>query len=143
MSPRAAEDRCVLVVEDSDDDFVALERVYLRVAPERRIVRARTYEEAVGWLTVAEREVSPAVVLADLKLGGWLGYEIIERLRDRPGAPPVVIMSGSRLPSDVDRCSRAGAAGYLVKPLSPDALAEQLRAFDARWFGEGSTRASA
>jgi CheY-like chemotaxis protein len=49
----------------------------------------------------------------------WLsGFELLERIRASEGlkAVPVLVMSGSSNPTDVERCYGAGANSYICKP---------------------------
>ncbi len=58
------------------------------------------------------------LVLLDLNLPRLSGIEVLERIRaneDLKGLP-VVVMSGSSDPLDVERCYRAGSNSYICKP---------------------------
>jgi two-component system, response regulator len=50
---------------------------------------------------------------------------------------PIVVLSGSQAPEDVDRCYMAGANGYLVKPGSPERLQEFAETLHTFWFDLG------
>lgn len=47
---------------------------------------------------------------------------------------PVVVLSSSKEPGDVDRAYDAGCNSYLVKPVAFDALQEMLVAFGKYWL---------
>lgn len=55
---------------------------------------------------------------------GRSGYEILRSLRRTEGAKdiPVVVISSKGQPTDIEWGKRQGAAEYLVKPYSADAL---------------------
>jgi response regulator NasT len=66
--------------------------------------------------------LAPAVVLMDVRMPDLDGIEATRRLMEQ-GPAFVVIVSGSREPSQVERAERAGAMDYVVKPLQ----AHQIR----------------
>jgi two-component system, chemotaxis family, response regulator Rcp1 len=58
------------------------------------------------------------LVLLDLNLPAISGFDILQRMRDeeRFREMPIVIMSGSSDPGEIDRCTRLGATTYIQKP---------------------------
>ena len=69
----------------------------------------------------------PDVVLLDLRLPGMSGLEALRRLRATKNCPPVVMLTTSDHERDLLEALRAGAAGYLLKDMEPDALVAALR----------------
>lgn len=68
------------------------------------------------------------LVLLDLSLGGRRGLDILRRLRQlRPGLP-VLVMSMHPEEEYAPAARAAGAAGYLMKGASPDAIATAVKA---------------
>jgi len=108
----------VLLVEDEShvaDSLVAL----LRDAGMETIACA-TAEEAM-------RAPPCDVVLADLKLPGTSGVDLLERLKERDRALPVVILTGHGTIADAVSAMRLGALDFLTKPIEPDVIVERLR----------------
>ena len=66
----------------------------------------------------------PAAVLLDLKLGGEHGLQFLRRLREdsRLNRIPVVVLTTSDDPRDIEACYRYGANGYVLKPGTYEAL---------------------
>jgi DNA-binding NarL/FixJ family response regulator len=108
----------VLIADDHRLFAEALEAI---LAGEERIDvvgRARDGKEAVG----LARSLEPDVILMDIAMPVMDGVEATKRIRrDRPRAC-VLMLTGSNSRADVDRCRRAGAAGYVTK----DRIASQL-----------------
>jgi DNA-binding response OmpR family regulator len=58
---------------------------------------------------------------------------VLEALRSRPDAPPVVVLSARTTDADIARARELGAADYVTKPFEPAALlAAVARALAAR-----------
>ena len=91
----------------------------------------------------------PDLVLLDLRLPGQDGHSILKRLKTDPdlGRVPVVILSSSQSPEDVDRAYRLHANAYVRKPVDLDTTADLLAALKRFWadhaiLPSGSTRPS-
>jgi two-component system, LuxR family, response regulator FixJ len=93
-------------------------------------IPAQTYPDGLALL-----DALPAIdvggagcVLADLRMPGLDGLELLHRLRARGFRRPVVIITGhGDIPTAV-RAMRAGAADFLEKPFDEDALLSVARA---------------
>lgn len=68
-------------------------------------------EEALEQLDV----VRPDLILMDISLPGMNGIEATRRLKELPGAPPVVIVTMYDDPEYREAALAAGADGYVVK----------------------------
>jgi DNA-binding response OmpR family regulator len=110
----------VLIVDDNPDILLVLE-TNLRPAG-FRIVKAGDGEMALR----AIEEDAPDVVLLDLMMPVLDGWGVLERLRGRPGSPPVIIMSAATSQTNVDRAYEMGAVGYITKPFSLAEMIEKI-----------------
>jgi DNA-binding NarL/FixJ family response regulator len=73
-------------------------------------------------------ELCPSVVLCDVQLQGEAGgFEILRRLRDRPGPPAVVLFISFDYPAFHQRALDLGAAGYLPKTAGIPEIVAALR----------------
>ncbi len=68
------------------------------------------------------KEISPDVVLTDLKMDGIDGIEFIESLPEAPFQPPVIVMTAYGTISSAVDAIKKGAFDYLTKPLEKDVL---------------------
>lgn len=103
------------IVEDSDEDYALLQRVFKADGSLRRWPDA---ESALAAFEDGEVFGELTTLLVDLNLPGIDGFELITRVRALPGgaAPLVCVLSSSGRPTDMRRAEEAGADGYLVKP---------------------------
>ncbi len=72
-------------------------------------------------------QLSPDVVLMDIRMPGTDGLTATETLRRRPGAPEVVILTTFDADEHVLRALRAGAAGFVLKDTPPAEIVEAVR----------------
>jgi DNA-binding response OmpR family regulator len=68
------------------------------------------------------------VVLLDVHVGPDSGIELMRRLRERGGAPPVVLVTGS---ARLDEETNAEADGVVAKPFRLEELLEVVRRLTA------------
>jgi signal transduction histidine kinase len=83
----------------------------------------------------AVRRVRPAAVLLDIRLPGIDGWAVLQALKAEPETRdiPVVVVS---ILDEQSRGAALGAAAYLVKPVSRDALLRALRAVGVTTEGD-------
>lgn len=135
------ENRPLLIVEDSDEDFEVTCWALQQAGFKGSIARAVRAEDALLRFRQLPRHPDwparqPRLVLLDLNLPGMNGKQLLEELRKTEPAPaiPIVILSTSNNPRDVAACYSLGAAGYLCKPLSLDLYVEKMRGLTRYWF---------
>ena len=104
----------ILVVDGSE---AARETLRTLLVPHcQRVATAASAIEANNLLS---RDSSIGLVLCDAVLPNGDAFDVLERARAIAGRPPaVVLVSPWFIPADAERAEAAGAAGYLVRPLS-------------------------
>ncbi len=113
----------ILCVEDNPYGRVVMNAILTELG--HRVDFAGSGEGAVE----AVARGSHDVVLMDITLAGFDGFEATRRIRALPGAGariPVIGISGRTATSDADAAIAAGMNAYLTKPVSPRTLAETL-----------------
>ncbi|MFG3349938.1 response regulator [Streptomyces sp. NPDC048018] len=71
--------------------------------------------------------LAPDVVLMDIRMPTVDGLTATERLRARPGAPEVVVLTTFHVDEQVLRALRAGAAGFVLKDTPPAEIVAAVR----------------
>ncbi|QSQ20258.1 response regulator [Pyxidicoccus parkwayensis] len=131
--------RPLLLVEDSDADAVALERIARRLPMSLPLVRVRDGESALEYLYQLgdyADAARPALVLLDLHMPGMGGREVLSRLKADPSLRriPIIIFSSSTEPRDVEGAYADGANCYLFKPEPGEQLEAAARALQSFWL---------
>jgi DNA-binding NtrC family response regulator len=102
------------------DDDSALRRAVATALADlgHRAVEAEGGEAALAWLA---RNKADAVLL-DLRMPGMDGLEVLRRIRARPDAPPVAVLTAVPTSANTIEAMRLGAADHLSKPIGREGL---------------------
>lgn len=137
--PRLRRAHPVLVVEDSDEDFETVVTAARMAGIGHAVHRAVSGDDCLLLLrgTPGLLPVQPALLLLDLNTPHGDGRYALEQMyaEARLRAIPVVVVSTSANPRDVDFCYTFGANAYHVKPVSHAEHLEVLRSVFAYWLG--------
>jgi CheY-like chemotaxis protein len=90
---------------------------------------------ATNFLEMLE-EISPDVILLDLKLKDTDGFQLLEQLQSSPKFQqiPIIVISGLAFEADKKRALALGAHKYLVKPINLNDLRQVLQEeVDCSW----------
>jgi len=115
----------VLIVDDEESMRLLIARILVS-GLKVEVTLAGTSEQA---LRLAGNYAYDAILL-DLLMPGIGGFEVLRALRRASPnvATPVVIVSVLSDQATKDRCMRAGASAYLVKPVERNGLVATVRA---------------
>lgn len=136
--------KMILMVEDSDEDYVALQRVFKKSNYDFQLKRTTNALQALDFL-LARGEYRqnfdsgvavPSLILLDLNLPGLDGRELLLQLKrdDRLKEIPVVILTTSNNPRDILYCYRNGANGYQIKSVGFDKFFASINSMIKYWF---------
>lgn len=77
----------------------------------------------------AARDVSPQIILLDLKMPGGSGIDLLKRFKNsgKTAHIPVIVISACTDPALLQQATQFGAEALFPKPLDLDALCEALR----------------
>jgi two-component system NarL family response regulator len=114
----------ILVVDDHPILREGLEAL-IHTQPDMRVVG----EAADGAQALAAyRQLSPDLVVMDLRLPGMSGVEALTAIRRHDAAARVVVLTSYDFDEDIHRALEAGARGYLLKDMRRSDLLDALRA---------------
>ena len=110
------------MVDDDDSMRAALYRL-LGVAG----FDPKVYASAEA-LLAEDADTQAVCVVADLKLPGLSGLDLLAAMRARREQVPLILITAHDVPGQREESVRRGAASYLVKPFSGTELLETVNA---------------
>ena len=124
----------ILLAEDNRGDTLLVQRAFRQLDAPYVLNVVEHGDAAVDYLagngTYADREryPLPALLLLDLKMPRRSGFEVMEWLQHQSDIElPVVILTSSTDPSEMQRAYQLGAKSYILKPLTLDMLLPLLK----------------
>ncbi|MBH8572236.1 response regulator [Nostocaceae cyanobacterium CENA369] len=131
----------LLVVEDSNEDFEALQRFLRRSPIAIHTHRCVNGEQALAFLYRTGSYVEgdaprPGLIVLDLNLPGTDGREVLRRIKqdEKLNTIPVVVFTTSNNPKDIEVCYRYGVNSYIVKPIDFAQLKRDIEMLVEYWF---------
>jgi two-component system response regulator len=121
----------VLVVEDNADDRELLLRQLQKAGMAEQVRFISDGKEALRFLTMP---VPPGggeqliAIFLDLSLPSLPGLDLLRVLRGEPRfqLTPVIVMTSSNNPRDIEECRRLGVTSYVSKPVTFDAFSKAV-----------------
>jgi CheY-like chemotaxis protein len=124
----------ILLAEDNRGDTLLVQRAFRQLDAPYVLNVVEHGDAAVDYLagngTYADRDryPLPALLLLDLKMPRRSGFEVMEWLQHQSDIElPVVILTSSTDPSEMQRAYQLGAKSYILKPLTLDMLLPLLK----------------
>ena len=129
----------IIAVDDDDVDAFVLKRAFARSRGDVDFEHMICGDDLMTYLSDSSRRAaarSPTVILLDINMPGMDGFEVLRKLRSGVATRtiPVVMVTTSDMPADIDRAYREGANSYYVKPSSVEELGKFVASFDQYWF---------
>ena len=133
----------LLIVEDNDEDFEATRRALEKIGAAVTLTRCIDGDDALDRLRRRGAYLEqgsirpPSLILLDLNLPAMDGREVLAEIKrdETLKSIPVVILTTSSNPKDIEICYRHGANSYLIKPVNLQQFMHMLRLLCAYWFG--------
>ena len=127
----------ILLAEDDSTDADFFRRALSGLDSPPELTWCKNGTEAYERLSSFTTNTSlPRLAILDIKMPGMNGLELLEKLKsdERTRDLPVLIMSSSDEPQDINRAYDHGANGYLVKPNRFQDLRELVGSINYFWI---------
>src|SRR4051812_8771064 len=137
----------ILLVDDSQDDVFFMKRVFKKAALPYVLHAVKDGEEAIDYLSgtgpYADRAAYslPALIFLDIKMPRRNGHEVLQWIRAKLGyhTLPIVMLTSSAHPTDIESAYRSGANSYLIKPVDSRQLDELVPSVTKYWLETNTT----
>ena len=132
----------VLLVEDNPYDAELTIRALKKQHLANKLFHVQDGAEALDFLFARGNyegrriDISPKVVLLDLKLPKVNGLEVLRAMKNDPNlrSIPVVMVTSSAEDPDIRAAYDLGANGYVIKPVHFDAFIEAMSKVGVYWL---------
>ncbi|SLM32458.1 FOG: CheY-like receiver [Desulfamplus magnetovallimortis] len=132
----------ILIVEDSEEDYFTILRAFKKAGLRNSFVRCKDGDEALDYLFCRREFIDPgkaprpSIVLLDLNMPGTDGREVLKEIKNTPRLRkiPVVVMTTSSCPDDINRSYDQGANSYISKPIGFEAYIKAVEKIADYWF---------
>ena len=128
----------VLLVEDSPQDVFFFEHAIKKVSLHAELKVCRDGDETQQYLSeILETGLLPDLVLLDLNLPRVSGREVLAWIREQAAlrTVPVLVLTTSDDPNDVQEVYRLGGNCFIPKPAGMRDFIHVLRGIQQFWFG--------
>jgi len=143
MDSTENEAKCILQIEDDENDVFLLQHVFQEAEITNPVHVARDGQMAIDYLAgvgeFADRQKHPmpCLVLLDLNMPKLNGLEVLAWIRQQPNLRHlvVVLFSASSMPKDVAKAYELGANSYIQKPSDFHQSKELAQLLKGWWLG--------
>ena len=132
----------ILLIEDNPDDVELTRIAFAEAGVDRQMVVVRDGAEALDYLFARGRHAGregadlPAIVLLDLNLPKVDGREVLQAIRGdaRTRALPVVVLTTSDEPFDIEATYALGVNSYIRKPVDFEQFVAVVKQIGLYWL---------
>lgn len=131
----------VLLVEDDLNDIFLVKRAFKMARIQNPLQVVTDGQEAINYLQGADKYADrdtfplPKLMVMDIKMPRKTGFEVLEWVKQNPvlRRVPVVIVSSSDNPTDINHAYELGANAYMVKPMDYRAVEHLFHSITHYW----------
>jgi CheY-like chemotaxis protein len=118
----------ILLAEDDDGHARLIERNLKRAGFVNQVVRARDGQEALDLARGGHPSDSQFLLLLDINMPRIDGVEVLRQMKADPRTAkvPVIMLTTTDDPREVERCYQYGCSVYITKPVRYEDFVEAL-----------------
>jgi CheY-like chemotaxis protein len=127
----------VIFAEDDDEDWLLIEEALEECANAHNPVdiQVERVKDGVALMERLNSGINPNLIMLDLRMPKKDGSEALREIRQNHKTKhlPVIVMTTSRLDTDIFRAYCDGASSYVVKPVTFELMAKALKDIHYYW----------
>jgi CheY-like chemotaxis protein len=120
----------IILAEDDDGHATLVERNLKRAGLDNGFIRLKDGQEALDYLLGPEPpQCESCILLLDIKMPRVDGIEVLRRLKGDPRTAtlPVVMLTTTDDPREIERCYQLGCNVYVTKPVEYEQFIEAVK----------------
>jgi len=121
----------IILAEDDDGHATLVERNLRRAGLDNGFIRVKDGQEALDYFLGPDRDAAcdSCVLLLDIKMPRVDGVEVLRRLKgdSRTATLPVVMLTTTDDPREIERCYQLGCNVYVTKPVEYEQFIEAVK----------------
>lgn len=115
----------VLIVEDNRVNLMILKKMINKLFPTFQVDSVESGEACLEQVAKQPYEL----ILMDCQMPGMDGFETTQKLREQQYSMPIVACTANASADVYERCKAVGMDGFIGKPVHPDTLKSELKAW--------------
>lgn len=132
-------DRIILLVEDNEGDIVLITDAFEEASIDVTLKIVRNGQDALNFLMKKngfEQEPRPDLIILDVNLPRLNGHEVLKAIKDDLDLRriPVVMLTTSSSPSDINRSYQNHVNCYITKPVDVDDFIKAVLSIESFWI---------
>lgn len=134
MSVREGQAAAILLIEDDPGHALLIEKNLRRGGIAYDIMVLDNGQKAVDYLFkqgdyAGDKHAAPPLILLDLNLPVLNGYQVLQIIKqdERTKQIPVVVLTTTDNPQEVQRCYELGCNMYITKPVGYDQFSDAIQ----------------
>jgi CheY-like chemotaxis protein len=120
----------VLLVEDNPDDVIMIREAFEQSLTPIQLYVVSNGEQAIKFVRRTDTDaLRPSLILLDLNLPIRNGLEVLAELKSDTEflSIPIVVLTTSQAPNDIQQCYSLHANAYIIKPPDFDGYADVIK----------------
>ncbi len=124
----------ILIAEDDKGQALLIQRNLKRAGIQNNMVHVKDGREAMDFILAEAQFVgrppcAPLLVLLDIHMPRMDGVEVLTLIKseERTKTIPVIMLTTTEDPMEIERCYRLGCNLYLTKPVEAESFSESLQ----------------
>lgn len=130
MPGRFRQRAVVLLVEDNPDDVIMIREAFEQSLTPIQLYVVSNGEQAIKFVRRTDTDaLRPSLILLDLNLPIRNGLDVLAELKSDTEflSIPIVVLTTSQAPNDIQQCYSLHANAYIIKPPDFDGYADVIK----------------